>query len=645
MQANLISQTATGFDHAAVTSHVQILHERAAGLDGLLVVSVFNGNTEGTITQHRIGDVEGMTAAVMAHDSVPGANVYTGLHVMRRGLARSSRGGKADIVAVLGLVADMDADTGKTGELPLDASYIIESSPGNFQPAWLFDKPLAPAEAKPIAAALKAATGADHGTGDIDHVWRIPGTLNWPNPKKLARGRSAEPALVSISQPWTGVLYSAPAIAAALPAVKPQQAVTLAQLDELPDASTIAIDAESLDLLDADGQPDRSAHAARVVERLAFRGHSAEQSLALVLACGGAWKARYSNEAILRRDFERLWPKFADKHAAPKIDVSALVSKAANDNVQGAAKPTTRVSAEALLDMKFPPINYCVPGIVAEGLTLLAGRPKLGKSWLALNLAIAVATGGNALGSIGCEVGDAYYLALEDNQRRLKDRLRIVLPPLRSLIPDLSRLQLDTVAPRIDNGLIGRLDEWRTTVDLPRLIIIDTLAMVKPPKGKNQDSYAADYEAVSLLQRYASEHRLAVMLVTHVRKMEASDPLEMVSGTNGLTGAADTILVLDRDSDGPKLYGRGRDIEDVEKALRFANGKWSVLGNVEDVKRSEERQRIIRAVGAAERPLSPKEIAEATGMKSENVRYLLARMVEAGELTKIKHSYGPAATS
>ncbi|MCK1335738.1 AAA family ATPase [Bradyrhizobium sp. 38] len=287
--------------------------------------------------------------------------------------------------------------------------------------------------------------------------------------------------------------------------------------------------------------------------------------------------------------------------------------------------------------MEFEPIKYVIPGYVAEGLTILGGRPKLGKSWLALDWVVAVASGGQSLG-VKCEQGDALYLALEDNQRRLQDRLRVVLPKLKSMRPDLSRLRLEPEAPKIGEGLVEFLDAWRTRVDDPRLIVVDTLAMVRPPKGRNQDSYAADYAALSPLQQYASAHRLAVVVVTHVRKMEASDPLEMISGTNGLTGAADSIMVLDRAADGPKLYGRGRDVEEVEKALKFDGGKWSVLGNVDDVKRSGERRKIMDAMGSHGSKLSPKEIAEAAGMKVNNVSRLLAKMAAAGEV--VKDGYG-----
>lgn len=336
-----------------------------------------------------------------------------------------------------------------------------------------------------------------------------------------------------------------------------------------------------------------------------------------------------ADAAFINENLERACLGGDVRYRPVKAEAQPDISKPANDN----ELKSKFVDAQTLLGMEFEPIKYVIPGYVAEGLTILGGRPKLGKSWLALDFTIAVASGGKSLGA-ECAQGDSLYLALEDNQRRLQDRLRIVLPKMKSMRPDLSRLSLLTEAPKIGEGLIETLDAWRTRVDDPRLIVIDTLAMVRPPKGRNQDSYAADYAALSPLQRYASEHRIAVMVVTHVRKMEASDPLEMISGTNGLTGAADSIMVLDRTADGPKLYGRGRDVEEVEKALKFDGGRWSVLGNVDDVKRSDERRKILHALGDYGSKLSPKEIAEATGMKVNNVNHLLRKMVKAGEVAK-----------
>ncbi|MCZ0734583.1 AAA family ATPase [Phreatobacter sp. AB_2022a] len=309
----------------------------------------------------------------------------------------------------------------------------------------------------------------------------------------------------------------------------------------------------------------------------------------------------------------------------------------ANDNRSpktGPQRVLKTVDASSLLAMEFEPVRYVVPGYIAEGLTLLAGRPKLGKSWFSLGVSLAVATGGNALGAIPCDQGDVLYLALEDNERRLQGRLLSLLPKLVSR-PDVSRLRTATAAPKINAGLIEALDDWRNSVANPRLVTIDTLAMVRSPKGRNQDPYSADYEAISPLQRWASEHRVAVVVVTHVRKAEAVDPLEAVSGTNGLTGAADAILVLTRDTSGPKLYGRGRDVDEIDKALRFDGGRWSVVGNSEDVKRSDERKQIIRALADARGALRPEEIAQAVGKKTNTVNVRLSQMVKSGEVEKV----------
>ncbi len=340
---------------------------------------------------------------------------------------------------------------------------------------------------------------------------------------------------------------------------------------------------------------------------------------------------------------ERKWPSWIPKTFSDP-------PKAANDNAPpphdaDAAKPRYHLqSAADLLTKEFPPVKFVVPGLIPEGLTILGGRPKLGKSWLAANVCLAVATGGAVLGQ-ECEQGDALYLALEDNERRLKDRFGKLLPPIKSLRPDISRLAYMTEAPRMNAGLIQALDMWRTTIEDPRLIVIDTLAMVRPPKGRNQGDYEADYAALSPLQLYASEHRVGIIVVTHVRKAEAADPLEMISGTNGLTGAGDTVMVLNRDSDGAKLYGRGRDCEEYEKALRFEAGRWSVLGDADDVKRSDQRRKILSAFEESQAAMSPKDISEATGMSAPNVKYLLGKMV-AGELEKLSYgAYRPAAAA
>jgi len=211
----------------AIRSHVDMLHKLAAGYDGILPLAVYGENPDNgrkiAIVQHfRVGDVDGMTAAALAYENHPDANVYAPLAVMRQSLARREKGSERDVIAVLGAVADSDADDGREARPPVQFNYEVETSAvpaPNRQGFILFDRALAPADAKPLLEALYHASGGDHGTRDMSHVWRIPGTANWPNKKKVSeRNRPREPQPVRVTQPWDGDLTNVDELRAALAA-------------------------------------------------------------------------------------------------------------------------------------------------------------------------------------------------------------------------------------------------------------------------------------------------------------------------------------------------------------------------------------------------------------------------------------------
>lgn len=287
-------------------------------------------------------------------------------------------------------------------------------------------------------------------------------------------------------------------------------------------------------------------------------------------------------------------------------------------------------TARELQKMDFPPLDFAVEGYIAEGLTLLAGKPKIGKSWMAVDFAMAIATGNVALGTIKCEKGPVLYCALEDNHRRLQRRMRQRYGTM-DLWP--SSFYFTTHMKRLDDGLLDDLHEW--VVDKkPRLVIIDTFACVRP-QSKKDSGYSADYAALAPLQVLAGEHGVAIVLVHHLRKMHGDDPFDMISGTTGLTGAVDSALVLHRGSNGFTLYGRGREIEEVEVAVDFTGGAWKILGEPVAVRRSDEREAIIRTLADADKPLGPKEIADSLKETVNNIKQLLRKMVIAGEVKKI----------
>jgi len=289
-----------------------------------------------------------------------------------------------------------------------------------------------------------------------------------------------------------------------------------------------------------------------------------------------------------------------------------------------------------LLGTEFAPVTYVIPGIIPEGLSLLAGKPKLGKSWLTLDAAIAVATGGHALGQ-KVEQGDVLFLALEDNQRRLKKRLVKLMPDFADKKP-LEKMTIATTWRKSGEGLIEDIEDWCKSVTKPRLIVVDTLGCIRAAADGKASAYQDDVAALRPIHELANARGLAVIVVHHVRKMDAEDPLDQVSGTTGLAGTADTILVLDRRAEsGLTLKGRGRDLEDdIDLALGFDREtcRFDVRGSATEVRRSTERTTILDALKEAPNGMTPSELAAETEMKAANVKKLLGKMVRDGQVIK-----------
>lgn len=289
-------------------------------------------------------------------------------------------------------------------------------------------------------------------------------------------------------------------------------------------------------------------------------------------------------------------------------------------------------SAAELMATTFPPPRWAVPGVVAEGVNLLAGAPKLGKSWLSLNLAVSVATGGKALGSIDVDAGDVLYLALEDTGRRLQDRLSKVLAG--DLPPD--RLRFETECETLGAGGAERIDRWCQRHPGARLVVIDTLAKVKPITTDRSSVYAADYHAVGLIKAVADAHGVPVVVVHHTRKMAADDFLDTVSGSQGIAGAADAVLVLarSRGAAGAVLKITGRDVEEAEHALDFEprSGTWRMLaGPASDYAMGDTRRSILHLL-RDDQPRTPKAIALELALSEATVRQTCRRMFDDDQI-------------
>jgi hypothetical protein len=285
--------------------------------------------------------------------------------------------------------------------------------------------------------------------------------------------------------------------------------------------------------------------------------------------------------------------------------------------------------------MEFPTVSYVVPGIIPEGLTILAGRPKIGKSWMVLDLAIGIATGKSVLGGVHVTEGDVVYCTLEDNKRRLKRRVTKLLSSFGNEWPQ--RLTLATKWRRLDQGGVEDIEGWCDSVPTPRLVLLDTLAGVRPTRDGKDTLYEGDYRALHAIHALANERGLSVVALHHTRKMEAEDPVDTISGSLGLAGAADTCLVLARSPNGTTLYVRGRDVEECERAIIFgsANCRWTLLGDAAEVHRSDTRKAILVALEGATTPMSPQEIASITKLSRNVVDQRLLNMRDASEVVQV----------
>lgn len=288
-------------------------------------------------------------------------------------------------------------------------------------------------------------------------------------------------------------------------------------------------------------------------------------------ACGARKDGAYRRNTALRA-YQR-----AKQDEAAKIE--GFTSLAAN-------LPAGGVFTAAELDkMDLPPVQWAVPGLLPAGLSFLVAAPKMGKSWMALDLCLAVASGGEWLGR-KVNQGPTLYLDLEDSANRAQARMRTLLDGF-TAAPETCTFRL--LAPILGPDLFKILDEWVTANPGAKVVCIDTFQKIKPATGKNETSYSADYRICAPLQSWAQQHNICVLLVHHTKKGTGSaDIFEGINGSQGLMGSADAVLMLTkgdgRFAEEATLSVTGRDVDMNQYAARFnkANCRWELLGTIEE---------------------------------------------------------------
>jgi hypothetical protein len=278
------------------------------------------------------------------------------------------------------------------------------------------------------------------------------------------------------------------------------------------------------------------------------------------------------------------------------------------------------------------------------GFGIIAGPPKLGKSLLVLDWLLGSAIGGSALGTVRVGAArDVLYLALEDGDRRLQARCRLLLGdgyPIPGCFRYITAVPPGELLAVLDHAL-GRHPDTR-------VVVIDTLAKVMPLPFQGETAYQRDYRVAVALKRRADERPgLTIVANHHTRKAFADDFIDSVSGTHGLAGAADTIVVVarPRGQESGTLRVTGRDVTEAAYAVRFRYPFWLLDGaDLGEARANERRRAEIGALGGRSAEIIEFTRQHRGGVRAGQVRekfgadadMYLKRLLASGRLARPK---------
>jgi RecA-family ATPase len=325
-----------------------------------------------------------------------------------------------------------------------------------------------------------------------------------------------------------------------------------------------------------------------------------------------------------------------------------IVQAAGNQTVQavdtGIVPPLALHNAAEIDAQEIKPPKFVIDRILPVGGAILGAKPKIGKTYMAIDWGLAVASGGKAIGSLQCDQGDALLLLMEDNVARAQTRMRQIMGEAPKP-PALSIAFQDENSRRIDTGLLDQIEQWAGAASRPRLVVVDTLTAVRPTGLDKRGVFQVEYEMVRPFNDLAHKLGVALVVVHHLRKQKSTDdPIDELSGTLGLAAGIDTLMGLRRNGSGFELLGRGRDVEEFEFGLARGAGRWTLLGSAEEVRMTGERQRAFVALrelaGKGDGWVSAKTLAEAVGKETDAMRKMLDRMCKDGDGVERQPGHG-----
>ena len=337
-----------------------------------------------------------------------------------------------------------------------------------------------------------------------------------------------------------------------------------------------------------------------------------------------------------KREFCRIMHKAEKQANDPSVEPEQLKAEVilALDEMSFHAQQLENYSGHELRTMEVTPARWFIPDMLSTGLTILAGPPKIGKSYFCWNIALAVAVGGVAFSSIELEKKhNVTYLSFEDSPALLKERfadLGDIYPANLHIAHDMHLKKFDAVGL---NMLKTHIRETESEV-----VIIDTWAHVAPEIDMKGSAYDVDYRSLIPVQKFAERENIAMILVTHTRKAaDIDNAFNQIQGSTGMQAGCDTLMMLSHDSGTKTLHISGRRIASEQYSFSVENGLWILEGKAEEFHQSELRKMIEKfLIQAGAVGLSTGDLIDLTGKKDSTVRLTLRRMLQAGQISQPK---------
>lgn len=325
-------------------------------------------------------------------------------------------------------------------------------------------------------------------------------------------------------------------------------------------------------------------------------------------------------------------PVPSNKQRGPE-NTSRIDGKQQAEKIIARVKKGQGFSAAELQHATFRRKREFIESFVVEGVTLLAGKPKKGKSWMALGIALDVAEGAKALNTMKTRKSNVLYYALEDNERRMQSRMKSLRPDTN--FPDNLhiKLQLDPLPDAID---IIRQDVEEQEAEF---VIIDTVTAIRPLNTTKAEAYQQDYNSIKTLTDLANELRIAILIVYHTKKGIVEDAQDAIMGSTGITGAVDSWAILTNTKSGGTLEANGRDIRGFEWDVeQDDNGRWVKTGDAGDRRKSEKHNEILSLlIGKSRVAVEDIRSALTSPTTPSALNKMLHDMAKAGEIKRIEH--------